>query len=123
MRHPENYIAGLGGTNDKYNEPDRNVGGSYRTSDKQFPNPSEVKFFAGFGANEEDLARGWCEPVVHELPQYDKVNYEQRLTQERVVDEDVDDGLGSSFQKDMEFRKKDLVTKGLFARPRIPNER
>lgn len=121
MRSPEEYIDGLIGTNDKYDT--KATLGSYRTSGKQFSNPKDMVHFNGFGMNDADYARGFCDPNIKELPEYQKSNYRYRLTEERVDDDDVDDGLGVKFNRDLEFQRKDRVTTGLFARPLIPNER
>lgn len=121
MRSPEEYTAGLTGTNEKYDEKGRL--GSYRTGSEQFPNPSDVVTFEGFGASHEDLQRGFIRPTMRELPEYQKSNYRFRLTEDRVDDDDRDNGLGVGFSKDLEFQKKDRVTTGLFARPLIPDER
>lgn len=103
-----------------YDDPDRNMG-SYQTSAEPFNNPSDVKFFAGQGATAEDLERGWVKPVMREYPEYVLENYKRKWTQERVTDEDCDGGM--DLPRDLKFRQKDLVTKGLFARPHIPTER
>lgn len=104
-----------------YDDPDHNMG-SYQTSATPFHNPPDVKFFTGNGATAEDLERGWIKPVMREYPEYVLENYKRKWTRERVSDEDAIYG-GMDSSRDIEFRNKDLVTKGLFARPHIPTER
>lgn len=118
MRSPENYHDGLTGTNDKYNEKGRL--GSYRASATQFPNPSDVVVFEGFGANQADLQRGYCDPLLRELPEYDNQNYFYRYS-ETKADDLVEDGPG--LPDDYAFRQKERVSKGFLTRPRLPTER
>lgn len=103
-----------------YNDPDHNMG-SYQTSAEPFKNPSEIKIFTGQGATAEDIERGWVKPAMREYPEYVFDNYKGKWTEPRVLDEDFEGG--TELARDMEFRKKDRETKGLFARPRIPTER
>lgn len=119
MRSPEEYTRGLTGTNDKYNTK-ANLG-TYRTSDEQFPDPEGMVYFTGFGANSADCERGFCEPDIKELPDYDKANYHDRYSQPRLPDEDQ--GNRDFLMQDMEFRMKERETKGFLTRPRIPIER
>lgn len=100
---------------------DHGMLGSYRTSDKQFPNPKGVKVFTGYGADEADLERGYCVPAIRELPEYDKVNYENRWTQPNIPDEDFHNT--NAMQYDYEFRTKELKSKGFLTRPKLPTER
>lgn len=95
--------------------------GSYRTSEDPFPNPADVKVFSGFGADDADLERGWCEPGIASRPDYDKANYHERWTVPKVPDEDfADTGI---LPDDVEFRQRELRSKGFLTRPRIPTER
>lgn len=95
--------------------------GSYRTSAGQFPNPEGLKTFPGYGADKADLERGFCAPEIRNLPEYDKVNYEDRYT----APPNNTSGYLDMFEPspEYEFRQKDRETKGLFTRPRIPTER
>lgn len=93
---------------------------SYRTSDSQFPNPEGMKTFPGYGANKDDLERGFCKPALNDLPEYDLDNYKQRWTQPTVSDL-VEDG--PLMPRDLEFRMKERDSKGFLERPHIPNER
>lgn len=105
--------------NDKYDS--EGMLGSYRTSEDPFPNADGVVTFPGYGADKEDLERGFCRPTLRELPQYDKVNYYDRWTFPRVTDEAP--GNHGILPKDIEFRSTKAESKGLFIRPRIPTER
>lgn len=118
MEKNQQYIDGLTGVNDKYREKGRL--GSYRTSDTQFPNPSGVEVFEGFGANKEDLVRGFCTPQLRELPEYDRQNYFYRYSEPKSDDLAAD---GPGLSADYEFRNKERVSKGFLTRPRIPTER
>lgn len=120
MAHPEDYIAGK--TSEKHHEgyDQSQTLGTYRTSDEQFPNPKGVVTFEGFGAKKDDLARGFCDPAIKNNPQYDADNYKQRWSIPRVSDITEQ---GPEVASDLEFRDKDLVSKGFLARPRIPTER
>ncbi len=76
---------------------------------------------AGFGATEEDLRRGYCEPGIREAPAYDFDNYENRSTLPRSSDED--DNPSTASESDMEFRARGVRSKGFFTRPKIPIDR
>lgn len=93
---------------------------SYRTSAEQFPNPEGLKTFPGYGADKADLERGFCRPEILERPQYEKKDYELRYSLPKISDLDED---GPSVKEDIEFRTKDIETKGFLTRPRIPSER
>ena len=95
--------------------------GSYRTSEVQFPNPKGMKTFPGFGADEADLQLGFIRPTISGLPNYDQANYYNRWTAPKMPDED--EGNRDSTARDLEFRTKELETKGILTRPRIPTER
>lgn len=100
---------------------DKGMLGSYRTSEVQFPNPGEVKTFPGFGADEADLELGFIRPEVSGLPNYDQANYYNRWTAPKLPDED--EGNRDSMIQDIEFRTKDIRSKGFLTRPRTPTER
>lgn len=119
MRSPEEYTDGLDGVNDKYDTP--GTLSSYCTSETQFKDPKGVVHFNGFGMDDADYARGFCDPNVKELPNYDKINYASRYSLPRIPDEDQ--GNTEAMDKDFEFRTKDLESKGFLTRPRIPTER
>lgn len=104
---------------EKYN--DKGMLGSHRTSAEPFQNPSGVKLFTGYGADNEDLERGYCEPSIRENPAYDKANYQDRWTVPMEPDEDQGDT--SVLPDDIEFRMRERVSKGFMTRPRIPTER
>lgn len=119
MKSPEEYKNGLTGVNPKY-DTEAHLG-TYRTDAEQFSDPKDMVYFTGFGANAEDCERGFCEPNVKELPDYDKCNYAGRYTEPRKPDEDQNNTL--SMPQDWEFRQKERVSKGFLTRPRIPTER
>lgn len=104
---------------EKYN--DRGTLGSYCTSKVQFPNPKGIKTFPGFGADEADLELGFIRPDARQSPVYDHVNYVNRWSKNAVPDEDTDGG--EELPQNMRFQQQDLMSKGMFARPRIPTER
>ena len=107
------------GTNPKYDP--KGTLGSYRTSDEQTPFAEGTRLFEGFGANAEDLERGYCEPGIEDLPDYDKVNYQERWTEPSQPSEGPGNTLGMS--KDYEFRMRERQSRGFLTRPRIPTER
>jgi len=84
-KHPEDYEIGATGTHAKYD--DSQTLGSYCTDPEAFKNPAGVKMFAGFGADEAELDKGWLDPNISELPNYDKVNYNERYTLPKNPDE------------------------------------
>lgn len=118
-KHPEDYIVGKTGLHSKYDQSQTLK--SYQTSDSQFPNPKGEVVFEGFGANKTDLERGFCDPNIQELPNYDKANYYDRYSQPKNVDEEQ--GNHMSLPKDMEFRMKERESKGFLTRSHIPTER
>lgn len=119
MKSPEEYKYGLSGENDKYDTPGTLK--SYRTSDEQFSNPEGMVVFRGFGMDEQDYERGFCDPNVRELPDYDKLNYVNRYTLPRIPDEDQ--GNRQQMLDDIEFRTRELRSKGFLTRPHVPTER
>lgn len=119
MKSPEEYVRGLTGVNDKYNTQAHL--GTYRTNAYPFPNPEGILVFEGFGADDKDLERGFCDPHVKELPNYDKANYHDRYSQPKLPDEDQ--GNHEVMMRDSEFRIKERESKGFLTRPRIPTER
>lgn len=120
-KSPEEYIDGLTGTNDKYDTRQTTPLYGYQTSDKQFPNPEGEVVFSGFGANAEDLERGWIKCDIRQNPEYEMSNHKLKWTEYRIADEDGNGGM--DLPPDFEFRMKDRETKGLFVRPHIPTER
>lgn len=95
--------------------------GSYQSSAEPFPNPEGIRLFSGFGADDEDLERGFCEPGLAERPDYDKANYQLRSTVAKEPDEDfANTGV---LPDDIEFRSRNIRSKGFLTRPRIPTER
>lgn len=105
--------------NDKYDS--EGTLGSYRTSESPFPNAAGVVTFPGYGADKEDLERGFCRPTIRDLPEYKKENYEDRYTQAMDITKDYLDIFEPS--PDQKFREIDRQSKGFLTRPRIPTER
>jgi hypothetical protein len=107
---------------DEGNEDYRDRGklGSF-TQSEPFRNPSEVRFFDGYGADKEDLERGYCVPDVGREPAYDKANYEMRSSQPREQSEDF--GNTDTVPSDWQFRSRNQRSRGFLTRPRIPTER
>lgn len=103
--------------------------GGYSPSSAPFPNPSGVKIFEGYGANSSDLERGYCDPDIRELPNYDLVNYEDRWTVPNSPDQDDSSGglfglMGGYGNKDdFEFQQKDRMSRGFCTRPKLPVDR
>jgi|SRR5581483_5475784 len=118
MAHPEDYIVGKKGTHPNYDN--NQTLGSYQTSITQFPNPKDVVVFEGFGANKDDLVRGYCRPAIVDNPRYDADNYKDRWT--LPIASDLTE-QGPEIPSDVEFRTKDRYSKGFLVRPRIPTER
>ena len=101
---------------------DRGQFGSYAPSNREpFESPREVRYFAGYGANEQDLDRGFIDPVIREDPAYDKSNYQERSTMPMEPDEDQ--GNRQVMERDWEFRNRNRQSRGFLTRPRIPTER
>lgn len=100
---------------------DRGCLGTYQTAPGDFPDPEGLKRFEGFGADKDDLERGFKEPAIREPPVYDLANHKEKWVEPRIPDEDSDGG--EMLPQDLQFRMQDRETKGLFMRPRIPTER
>jgi len=111
---PESDKGNAGYTDQGYN-------GWYTPSEEPFRDPADVKYFAGYGASEEDLRRGYCEADVGRNPAYDKANYEMRSTQPRVSSEAF--GNTDTMPNDFAFRSRNQRARGFLTRPRIPTER
>lgn len=88
--------------------------------EKPFAQPSDVENFAGFGATDEDLQRGFLATPITNDPKYDKANYVDRSSVPNTSDNDEG---GSPVLEDFQFRMKDRVSNGFLTRPRIPTER
>lgn len=117
--HPDDYRVGATGINDKYDALGT-IGSTYHDPE-YYRSPSDVKYFAGFGADVEELDRGYLNIGTRELPNYDKANYNLRYTEPSMQDENfANTGV---LPEDIEFRMKDRVSKGFLTRPRIPTER
>lgn len=107
------------GTNEKYDT--EGVMGTYRVSSEPFRNPSDVKVFDGFGADKEDLERGYCEAHILEPPDYSLQNYKDRYSMPKRSD--TDQGNMDAINSDWEFRDRERMSQGFLTRPRIPTER
>lgn len=88
--------------------------------EQPFATPADVKAFAGEGATEADLRRGFLESGIKDSPQYDKANYNDRWTE---VKRPESDDASYPDQDDFNFRMKDRESRGFTTRPRIPTER
>lgn len=101
---------------------DRGLLGSYATNDgKPFEAPADVRFFAGFGADEEDLERGWCEPRITNEPAYVLENYQERSSEPLL--HDVYNDNADAVESDYEFRNRNRRSRGFLTRPRLPINR
>ncbi len=77
---------------------------------------SDIKRFAGFGAKESDLERGYLIPNLPNNPADDATSYRQRWTKSKT---DADIWDSDSFK----FRQEELESKGFLTRPVLPTER
>ncbi|HMA00032.1 MAG TPA: hypothetical protein VKP66_18985, partial [Steroidobacteraceae bacterium] len=84
-------------------------------------NPAIERQAHGFGIEDADVIRGYCDPGITEDPAYDKENYSERSTQPRHPDEDLDNA--DRLKRDWEFRSRNREARGFLTRPRIPTER
>lgn len=92
--------------------------GGYRPSDREDIN---IRRFAGYGATEADLERGYNVPSVREDPAYDLPNYKLRSSIPR--DPNEDDGNTDVMRRDWEFRERNQKSRGFLTRPRFATER
>jgi hypothetical protein len=99
---------------------DRGQLGSWGPSEP-YPVADGIRFFSGYGAETEDLERGYCAVGVSEDPAYDKENYRERMSQPRHPMEDQGDR--QVMERDWEFRGRNRRAKGFLTRPYIPTER
>lgn len=106
--------------NDGYGDQGQ-LGGFETNEGRPFDPPADVQFMAGFGATEADLKKGFCDPGIKEHPAYDKVNYSDRASRPKKVDEDV--GNTAGLPKDYEFQGRNTRAKGFLVRRRLPTER
>ena len=88
-----------------------------------FPNPEGVQRFAGYGADEADLQRGFIEPTISNRPQYDLSAYKERWSDPKETDTGAFPYRPGVSPEDVEFMTKDRPTKGMLIRPRIPTDR
>lgn len=100
---------------------DRGMLGSYRTDAKQFPDPPGVKHFTGYGADDADLQRGFCDPLISGDPHYQLDDYKQRSSQPALSD--IDEGGDTAMPSDFAFRRKNERARGFLTRPHIPTDR
>lgn len=95
--------------------------GTYQTTPGDFPDPEGLKRFEGYGADKDDLSRGYVVPTIGENPVYDLENHKYKWTEPREFDED--DKIQGAVESSFEFRMKDRKTKGFCMRPHLPTER
>ena len=101
---------------------DRGGLGFYQTNDgKPWAPPSDVTYMTGFGANMDDLKRGWKVPVITQNPAYQLHNYKDRSSDPKVSD--VTPGNVEMTEAEWEFRNRNRRSQGFLTRPRIPTER
>jgi hypothetical protein len=101
---------------------DRGQLGSFATNGGEpFEAPRDIKFFAGYGADETDLDRGYVEPTIRDLPNYNMQDYKQRSTYPMKSNDDM--GETDAMRDDWEFRRKNTRSKGFLTRPNLPTER
>lgn len=99
---------------------DRGGFGTYQTDAESFRDPSDVRHFTGYGADEADLQRGYQVPAIRDDPAYNLDNYKDRSTQPRLSDEDEG---GDAMSDDWAFRRKNERSRGFLTRPRPPTDR
>lgn len=104
--------------NDGYR--DRGGFGSYTPQDTPYAPPSETKWFAGFGADVDDLKRGYCDPRITDDPAFTPENYKYRSTLPKMSD--IDEG-GDAMEDDYAFRRRNERSRGFLTRPHIPTDR
>lgn len=105
--------------NDGYG--DRGGFGTWQDGAQQRPDPSDVKHFAGYGAAEADLVRGFCEPGIRDDPAYQLDNYRDRSS--RPALSDIDEGGNYAVADDFAFRRKNTRARGFLTRPHLPTDR
>lgn len=88
---------------------------------EEYTTPADVKMFAGFGADENDLKRGFVDPDIKSDPKYNFVNYKDRWT--TPSESLLQGGSQVAMPDDYEFRSKDRVSHGFLTRPRVSTER
>ena len=101
---------------------DRGMLGNYSPSEREpYQPPSDVRFEAGYGATEEDLHRGYCEPTIREDPAYARQNYESRWEMSKQLD-GCEPGDGRCMQE-MEFRNRNRRSQGFLRRTYLSEDR
>lgn len=107
---------------DKGNKGYRDTGmlGSYQSEAEQFPDPAGVRHFTGYGADEADIARGFCEPKITDRAAYNLENYKYRSSE--PMENNQDEGLGG-LPEDFDFRQRNRRSRGFLIRPRTPTDR
>jgi hypothetical protein len=100
---------------------DRGMLGSYSPSEDPFRTPGDVRFEAGFGADQADLERGWCDPLITSDPAYELNNYKERSS--LPLEPDLNFGNQYAMNDDFDFRNRNRRSKGFLTRPRVPTER
>jgi hypothetical protein len=101
---------------------DRGMLGGYCPSEQPFSPPDDVRFEAGYGADVEDLKRGYCKPLVTRNPAYQMENYKDRASLPSVPG-DVGQGNQEAMESDFEFRNRNRRSKGFLVRPHIARDR
>ena len=100
---------------------DQGLLGNYSPDLEPYRDPPDVRHFAGYGATEADLNRGYVEPTIREQPAYDLSDYKSRWTQPREAFDDQ--GQTDITESHWDFRSRNQKSRGFLTRPRIPTER
>lgn len=100
---------------------DKGMFGSYTPSADPYASPAGIKRFAGYGATQADLARGWKEVSISDNPAYQLDDYKWRSTDPKQSD--IDEGGDIDMPSDYEFRRHNRRSRGFLTRPMTPIDR
>lgn len=95
---------------------DRGYIGHRTSSEEKFPKPAGNVFFTGYGADEADLVRGYNEPTIREIPDFDLSNYKERWGEPKNPDDDMDNR--TPMGRDWDFRDRERPSRGFLVRDR-----
>lgn len=70
---------------------DRGMLGSYAPSRDPYMPPDDVRYQAGYGGDEATLRRGYVEPEIRELPEYQLRTYKYGQKRKGFLDSTPDD--------------------------------
>lgn len=94
--------------------------GTYSPTEEPYAPPDDVRWFTGYGGDEQDLKRGYQVPRISDDPAYDLDNYKDRSSLPRLSDEDEG---GDAMRDDYNFRRRNERSRGFLTRNRIPTDR